>query len=93
MERERDGEEGWLILLSLTSEFSQATALSPSAAVNVLMDFETQLMSSEMASWEDEQAIAVTYAVPPEALNLVPRQPSTTKAARPSLQPQNHAQL
>jgi hypothetical protein len=79
-EREGDGEEGWRILLSLTSEFSQATGPSPAAAVNVLMGFETQFMSSETVSREDEQALAVTYAVPPEALSPVPLQPSTTEA-------------
>jgi hypothetical protein len=46
----------------------------------MLVDFEAQLMSSEVVSWEDEHAIAVTYAVPPEALNPVPRPPSTTEA-------------
>jgi hypothetical protein len=46
----------------------------------MLVDFEKQLMPSEMVSWEDEKAIAVTYAVPPEALNPVPHQPSTTEA-------------
>jgi hypothetical protein len=46
---------------------------SQAAVVNVLMDLETQLVSLEMTSWEDDQATAVTCAVFPAVLIPVPR--------------------
>ena len=59
-------------LLRLTSDFSQTTALSPAAAANVLLEYETKLVSSEMESWEENQATAVPPTVSPVALIPAP---------------------
>ena len=62
---------------------SQATAAVPAATANVLLDYETELVSSEMASWENNnRATAVTNAVSPLAPTPVRRQAPPTTAVR-----------